>query len=171
MSQELIAYLDEHFRENSRQIAEIRQQLAETNGQIADLRQENTREFVSLRQEIADLRQENTREFVSLRQEIADVRQEVEDKARQTLIVLEGLRHEVHIIAEGYLGLHDIVKRFQTEQMSFDQFKVWIEPYFGNLKRRIEALEGWAERQNWDVTDAVRKLLGKPPLPPQVPAE
>jgi chromosome segregation ATPase len=167
MDQELIAYLDERFRETSQQIAELRE---ETTRQISGLREETTRQFeqVDRRFEQVDRRFE----------QVDDRFERAETTARQTLVVIEGLRHEVHIIAEGFIGLHEKLERYHTESTaSFDQVRVWIEPYYKLLDNRVNlldgrlsVLEGRADRQQGDVMEAVRRILGRPPLQPPVPS-
>lgn len=143
MDQELIAYLDERFRETTRQIAE--------------LREETVRRF----------------EQVDRRFEQVDDRFErAEATARQTLVVIEGLRHEVHIVAEGYLGLDEKLQRYHSESAaSFDQVRGWIEPYYRILDGRLSVMEGRADRQQEDVTEAIRRILGRPPLQPPVSSD
>jgi|SRR6476660_5710880 len=139
MDPDLIAYLDQRFRENAEQISSLRE---ETTQQISSLRKETLQRF-----EQVDRRFE-----------------QVEDTTRQTLILVEGLRSEVHLIAEGFLGLSDKIERWPSEAVVFDTAKGWIEPYYRDLDNRVRILEGRAERQQGDVLDAVRKMLGKPPL-------
>jgi hypothetical protein len=135
MDQELIAYLDERFRETSQQIAE--------------LREETTRQF-----EQVDHRFE-----------------QAETTARQTLVVLEGLRHEVHVVAEGFLGLHEKLERYRADSTaSFELVRGWIEPYYRMLDGRLSVMEGRADRQQGDVMEAVRRILARPPLQPPVPS-
>ncbi|HEX9942835.1 MAG TPA: hypothetical protein VGG03_12515 [Thermoanaerobaculia bacterium] len=150
IDQELIAYLDAHFRETSRQIAESRE---ETTQQITSLREENTQQIASLREEVASLREESTQRF-----------EQVEETTRQTLVLVEDLRDQVHVIAEGFLGLNERLDYQSTATLTFEQVRGWIEPYFRDLDRRVRILEGRSDRQQGDVMDAVRKILGKPPL-------
>ncbi|HEV7670986.1 MAG TPA: hypothetical protein VGS22_20910 [Thermoanaerobaculia bacterium] len=86
---------------------------------------------------------------------------------RHTNVLVESLRGDVHLIAEGFVGLSDRFNTFQSEAtLVFDQVKGWIEPYYRNLDGRLRVVEGRAERQQGDVLDAVRRMLGKPPLQP-----
>lgn len=156
MDQELIAYLDQHFRG-------IDERFRETWRQISDLREETTRQFerIDARFEQIDARFEQ----VDSRFAQVDARFErVEETARHTLVLVEGLRDEVRLIAEGMLGLSESVERYREDStLTIAQVKGWIEPYYKSLDGRIRILEGWAERQNWDVLEAVRRLLGKFP--------
>ncbi|HSK80847.1 MAG TPA: hypothetical protein VLQ45_30625, partial [Thermoanaerobaculia bacterium] len=93
--------------------------------------------------------------------------EQVEATARQTLVLFEGLRHEVHVIAEGFLGLNGQLERYYSEaKLSFEQVKAWIEPYYRDLGRRVSILEGGRDRMHEDVVEAVQRLLGRPPYQP-----
>jgi ABC-type transporter Mla subunit MlaD len=167
MDQELIAYFDQRFRETSQQISEATRQISdlreETARQISDLREETTRRFSETTQQISDFRKETAQQF-----ERVDARfEQVEATARQTLVLFEGLRHEVHVIAEGFLGLNGQLERYYSEaKLSFEQVKAWIEPYYRDLGRRVSILEGGRDRMHEDVVEAVQRLLGRPPYQP-----
>jgi len=157
MDQELIAFLEARFRETSQQIAKLRE---ETIGRF----------------EQVDSRFEK-----------------LEETTRYTLILVEGLHHEVHLVAESVLGMDEKIKRYHAEAtLTFDRFEEWIKPYYKDLHsrlhdqedrvqglgsrvhgldERLHILEGRADRQQGDVMDAIRNLLGKPPLPPPVTSD
>lgn len=167
MDQELIAYFDQRFRETS-------QQISEATRQISDLREETARRFSETAQQISDFRKETAQQFerVDARFEQVDARfEQVEATARQTLVLFEGLRHEVHVIAEGFLGLSGKMERYYSEaKLSFEQVRSWIEPYYTDLGRRVSILEGERARMHEDVVEAVQRLLGRPPYQPPRPA-
>ena len=164
MDHELIAYLDQHFRETSRQISDLRE---ETTRQIPDLREETSRQFADTNRQMSDFREETARQF-----ERIDARfEQVEATARQTVVLVEGLRHEAHVIAEGFLGLSDKLERYYIEaKFSFEQVKAWIDPYYRELNGRVRVLEGGRDRMHEDVVEAVQRLLGRPPYQPPSPA-
>lgn len=184
MDQELIAYLDRNFGEMSRQISDLREQVSGVRGEVSDVRGEvsDLREQVlGLRGEVSDLREETTRRFSETTQQISDLREEtnrqferidarfekVEETARQTLVLVEGLRHEAHLIAEGYLGLNEKLDRYHSEaKLSFNQVKGWIEPYYTDLGTRVAIIERGRDRVHDDVAKAIHKLLGRPPYQP-----
>jgi methyl-accepting chemotaxis protein len=155
LSQDLIAYLDARFSETSQQIAATQQQIAATQQQI-----------VATQQQIASLREETAQEFEQVKQRFEQVDQrfeQVETTARQTVVLVEGLRHELHVMAEGFLGLNERVERYAEEsRLSFSKVQAWIAPYFKNLDGRVKILEEWAERQQWDVVESVRRILHRP---------
>ena len=148
MDRELIAYLDTHFQ----QVDGRFQLLTERFEQLDERFQQIDRRF----------------ETIDRRLETIEGRlQGLDDSVRQTNVLVEALRSDVHLIAEGSVGLNDRFERFQSEAtLVFDQVKGWIEPYYRNLDGRLKIVEGRAERQQGDVLDAVRRMLGKPPLQP-----
>ena len=103
-------------------------------------------------------------EQIDRRFEKIDERLDALDTAiRHTNVLVEGLRADVHLIAEGFVGMNDRFNTFQSEAtLVFDQVKGWIEPYYRNLDGRLRVVEGRAERQQGDVLDAVRRMLSKP---------
>ena len=103
-------------------------------------------------------------ERIDRRFEKIDERLDALDTAiRHTNVLVEGLRGDVHLIAEGFVGMNDRFNTFQSEAtLVFDQVKGWIEPYYRNLDGRLRVVEGRAERQQGDVLDAVRRMLSKP---------
>ena len=143
MEQELVVFLSEHFREISQK--------------IVSLREETMQHF-----ERIDARFEQ----VDARFEQVDARFErVEATARQTVVLIEGLRHEVHLIAEAFLGVGDKLDLYRNEsRLSIDNVKDWMAVPFRELDNRIRYLEGPKERRYEDVMNEVRRSLGKPPL-------
>ncbi len=117
---------------------------------------ETAEQFSTLRQETRQQSQAPRRNFGF---------QRIDDTTRQTQVLVEGLQGEVRLIAEGFVGLNEKLDRVHAEAtLVFDEVKGWIEPYYRNLDGRVRVLEGRADRQQGDVLDAVRKLLGRPPL-------
>ena len=99
----------------------------------------------------------------------------VEETGRHTLVVVEGLRHELHVVAEGFLGLSE---RLEEAQRELAKPPTWFDPYFRELDKRIEGvarrvstLEAYVEQRQGDIMDAVRKILGRPPLNPSPAVE
>jgi chromosome condensin MukBEF ATPase and DNA-binding subunit MukB len=135
---DLIAYLDQRFRESA--------------AQTAALREETVQQFTAVRTEAAEFRQETAQQFAAVRAEAAEFRQEtaqrfqqVEDTARHTLVLVEGLHGSVDLLAEGYGALNERLERLQKEVALLPgQIKVWIEPYLKNLDGRVRTLEGSA---------------------------
>jgi ABC-type transporter Mla subunit MlaD len=126
MDQQLIAFLDERFRETLQQIAGLRTEIDQ-------------------RFERVDQRFE-----------------EAAETARHTVVLVEGLRHEVQLVAEGYMGLNEKLASYQSGiDVRFSQVQASIEPYYRDLNNRVAILEERAERQRGDVMDAIRNLVLK----------
>jgi soluble lytic murein transglycosylase-like protein len=172
---ELIAYLDQRFRESAEQTEALRQetaqQFAAVRAETAELRQEMTQQFTAVRAEAAEFRQETTQQFAAVRAEAAEFRQEtaqrftavstetaelrqettqrfqqVDETARHTLVLVEGLRGDIELLAEGFGGLNERLERIQKEVTLLPgQIKVGIEPFLKNLDGRVRILEGRAE--------------------------
>ena len=103
MDQELIAYLDERFRETSQQ--------------ITSLREEMDRRFdgVDQRFEQVDQRFEQVdRRFEQVEDRVTQLATEV----RHTQVTIEGLRGEIRILAEGAFGLSE---RQETHESKVDR--------------------------------------------------
>jgi chromosome segregation ATPase len=114
-------------------------------------------DFGSLRQEVGTLGQDVGTlrlDFGSLRQEVGSVRQEISGLAqdlregiaegkRHTGVLVQGLRHELQLVAEG-LQMH-VEQRHQEDRRYMDhQFRetrALIHLSYGQLNERIEGLE------------------------------
>jgi hypothetical protein len=213
MDQALIAYFDERFRENAQHVTqEISQQIqvlrvetfqqfqelrAETSQQFQELRVETSQQFQGLRaetsQQFQELRAETSQQFQELREETSRRFDKAESSARQTLVVVEDLRDEVHLVAEAFLGLSQRVERLEDQgTLSFETVQGWMEPFFKSaeergreldarsaqldvpvkdLDNRVRVLEGWAGRQGETVMESTARMVSryraKPPLPPE----
>ena len=146
MDQEMMAYLGERFSELTKQITE-----------------------------------ETAQQFAKLREEMFSRFERGEERARRTVVLVEDSRYKLDLVAEGVMGANDRLDRYRTEaRIEFNQAKGWIEPYYRELDGRVrnldnrmdcvdarlQFLEDLAERQKGDAYNALRKMLGKPPLPP-----
>lgn len=81
--------------------------------------------FTETAQQITSFREEASRRFEQIESRL----QRMEDTDRHTLVVIEGLRHEMQLVAEGVLGLDERLQRYHSEStLAFDQVKGWIEP-------------------------------------------
>ncbi len=138
MDTELIAYLDARFERIDQRFERIDQRFEQVDQRF---------ERIDQRFETVESRLEG-----------------LETAIRHTNVLIEGLRSDVHLIAEGSVSLYDRVERFQSEAtLVFDQVKGWIEPYYRNLDSRLKIVEGRVEREkDVDVLDSVRRMLGKP---------
>jgi len=90
MDQELIAYLDERFRESARHAESLHQ---ENMQQITGLRLETNQRFEKMEE-----RQDRT-----------------ETEIRRAQVMVEGLRGEIQLVAEGVSGLGEKQRSFRRE--------------------------------------------------------
>ena len=101
----------------------------------------------------------------------------VETSVRHTQILVEGVRSDLRLVAEGVMGFSERLEAFQSENLRrFDEIRALLTPVhqtlFGriqsvdfdvqNLDRRVKILEGRADRQTGDVIEAIRQKFGKP---------
>jgi chromosome segregation ATPase len=134
MDQELIAYLDQRFREAAQQIASLRDEM---NGRF---------EQVNGRFEQSDGRFDR-----------------LERAIRETQITVEGLRSDVQQVAEGVIGVSERLESTRVEMAKgFDGIEERIAPFYTDLNRRVTFLEGWAERKDQDAIEVIRKTFGRP---------
>ena len=113
MDQELIAYFDERF-------SRIDERFREASQQIGSLRDE----------------------FVSFREETTQNFGRVDEEIRQVHVVVEGLRDEVHVVAEGVSGFNEQLSDFRTEvSREFDDVRGLVGSTYTELDRRIRPLE------------------------------
>ena len=116
-------------------------------------------------EQAAGLRAEMTQQIAALQEQMDRRFAGMEDTVRHTHILVEDLRHKLQILAEGYIGLNDKLDRYHNEStVAFEQVQGWIEPYYRILDGRLRVMESRAERQDGDVFEAVRRILGRPPL-------
>jgi uncharacterized protein (DUF885 family) len=168
MDQELISFLDERFRQATRDFAALLRE------EIAALRQEMSREIAGLRQEmsggIAGLRQEMSGEIAGLRQE-TDQRfaridrefAEVKDGIRQTQVMVEASRGDIKLLAEGIIGEGEKLQAFRGEvALLLDEVKGAIFPYYRSIEHRVRQLEERAAREGQDPLELIRQRFGKP---------
>jgi uncharacterized coiled-coil protein SlyX len=151
MNSELVAFLDQRF--------------SALGQQITTLREETAVRFERIEQRV---------DALEARMAALEARLDgLDERSRQTLVMLEGIRHEVRLIAESFVGLNDRVDRFQSEAtLVFDLVRVRIEASSKNLDGRLKVLEGQAERRHLSALEQVKLLLGRGtgPLEPS-PAE
>jgi tetrahydromethanopterin S-methyltransferase subunit G len=101
----------------------------------------------------------------------------VEAESRQTRVLVEGLRGDIHLLGEGVMGVSERLEKHQDETArGFQEVKAMLAPYYRNLdgralsleddvqhlNRRVKLLENKADRQTGDVLDAIRKKFGPP---------
>src|ERR1700681_1883314 len=161
MDQELIAYLDERFRETSRQIESLREATTqqfdvsreETTQQISALRKETTQQIGGLREEFVGFGEETTKQIGSLREEFVGFRVEttqrferleerMDERFRHTGMEIEALRGDIRQVADGVMGAHDSLGALDKKVAAeFKEVRASIRAPFENLDKRVRVLE------------------------------
>jgi DNA repair ATPase RecN len=137
MDQELIAYLDERFRETSRQIEGVRE--------------ENT-------QQLAAFREETLRRLASLRSEMMQRLEPLCDNVRHTRIEVEGLPHEINEVSETVGVVHERLGIFWREvNERLDEVREAARVPL-DIRTRVRDLESWAAKAGLDPIENCRQL-------------
>jgi len=150
MDQELIAYLDQRF-------GAIDQRFGTLDQRLKDLRWEMNQRF----------------EKVDERFDQADGRfDSLEERVHLSGVVVESLRDELRVVAEGFMGYSDQMEKHSAEvDRKLDDLKALIGPTYRSLeqktdsqvtelKRRVVVLEERAARETRDILDVVREKYG-----------
>jgi predicted nuclease with TOPRIM domain len=117
MDTELIAYLDERFRETSQQIRELRE---ETSQEIQGFREETSQRF-----DTVDKRLE-----------------QMDEQLRLTGVRVESLEGKVQVVAEGVTGVDEKLKDFrETVHLEFRDSRVQTSLFLKTMSERVRALE------------------------------
>lgn len=149
MDQELIVYLDERFREASQQLAGFRQEMDERF-------REASQQLVDFRVEIL---QETSQQLAGLRKEMDERFKEVNETARQTLVLVEGLRDEIHLVAEAFLGADERVTRLEkSEALTIETVTGMVEPYFKSIDERGRELDARSAQIDVPVKDLQNRV-------------
>jgi chromosome segregation ATPase len=163
MDQELISFLDQRFREASRQVEGLREETMQRFEQVdRRFEQIDTRfEQVDRRFEQIDVRFEQ----VDRRFEQVDRRFErVDEGIRHTRIEIEGLRGDIQAVAEGFMGLDERLVAFRADVATdFREVQSSVRPPFEHLDNRLRTLEIRAENEAKDPMVVIREKFGKRP--------
>jgi predicted nucleic acid-binding Zn-ribbon protein len=96
--------------------------------------------------------------FRATTEQISGLRQEV----RQTHVVVEGLRGEIQLLAEGLIGMEEKLQSFRNEvSFQFNEVRKSIELPFKNLDVRVSFLEERAALEGQAPLDIIRERYGK----------
>jgi uncharacterized protein YukE len=99
------------------------------------------------------------------RKEVDERFEEVNKTTRQTLVIVEDLRDEIHLVAEAFLGTDERVQRLENaELLTFDTAKGWVEPFFKSIEERGRELDARSVQLDVPVKDLdnrVRVLEGR----------
>jgi hypothetical protein len=171
MDQELIAYLDQRFRESNEQLASLREEMAQ---QTSSLREEMAQQTASVREEMTGLREETIQRTASLREEMTSFRVETlrrfdrtDEAIRHLHVEVEGVRGEVRLLAEGIASVEEKMSSFRRQVAGdIEGVRDLVRPAYSSLDDRLRLLENWRERKERDPMDVIRERfnLGKGPF-------
>jgi hypothetical protein len=88
--------------------------------------------------------------FGGLERQITDLREETRTSVRQTHVMLEGLRSDLHMVAEGVMAGSETLAAFKAEVgRRFNDLEQRIgAPFYRELSERVHHLEEWVETKN-----------------------
>jgi predicted nucleic acid-binding Zn-ribbon protein len=117
MDQDLIAYLDQRFRETVETLRMHTGEMVET------LRAHTDERFRETSQQIQELR----------------------DEVRYTQVRVEDLQGQIRLVAEGVAGVGERLESFRTDvRQEFDEVRGLIQQSYSDLDRRVQVLEAKA---------------------------
>jgi chromosome segregation ATPase len=169
MDQELIAYLEERFRENSRQIMEgvrsevgtVREEIGTVRGEVGTVREEVGTirgEVGTVHGEIGSLRQE----MVSRFEQVDEALRENRDEIRHTQIVMESMRSDLQGVAEGVLSTNQRIDALREEMdQKVTEVRNILQLSHTDANKRVRSLEEWRKRVGEDPVPRFRKKSAK----------
>ena len=87
----------------------------------------------------------------------------VEEAVRHTHIVVEGMRGDLRLVAEGVIGSNERQDRIQSEILiRLKDVEALIRPSYPVLDLRLKVLESWKERTDRDPVEIVKERFGRP---------
>jgi chromosome segregation ATPase len=164
MDPELRAYLEEQrttlqdlrgdFRELRSDFQELKSDLQEQKEQF----QEQKNQL----QEQGNQLQEQKLQLQELRTYVEERFQKVEDSDRHTRILVEGLRGDFRLLAEGFVGFQESWQADKAELLrEIGDVKSLVRQSYSDHNRRVTELESWRERRDRDPFAVIRGWLGK----------
>jgi len=154
MDQELISYLDKRF-------GEINERFDAVETDIKGLKMD-TKE---LKDDVRELKKD-TSELKKDTKELKDEVRELKKDAHETRILLEDLRGDVQMIAEGLAtGFDEGLKPLRSEyDDKIEEVRSLNRLSYSDLQRRVTVLEDWKERlAGTDPVAMVRERFGLKP--------
>jgi archaellum component FlaC len=121
MDEELVRYLDQRFGQVDRRFTAIDQRFDQVDQRFVETDQRFTRidqRFDEMNQRFAAMDQR----FTGIDQRIDEVDQRFDEVKRHTGVLVEGLRHEIHLVAEG-LAMHVQVQHAQEREYHDQQHR------------------------------------------------
>lgn len=103
-----------------------------------------------------------SQQIEGLRGEMSEQTSGLRDENRHTRVVMEGLRSDIQLLAEGVIGNGEkfMVHESATHR-ALEEMKATLAPYYRDLNVRVTRLEEWADRHGRDVLEVIREKHGK----------
>src|SRR4029077_19570948 len=134
MDKELIAYLEERFREIHQQFQGLRE---DTGQQIQGLREETAQQFQGLRKEMIE-------------------------SDRHTRVLVEHLHGDLQLVAKVVQGVIEQLNSFKAEvAREFQETRRMIEQPYREIDTRVRDLEIWRERTHGNALELLRERFGR----------
>jgi hypothetical protein len=173
MDQELIAYLDERFGKLDERFREADERFDErflvTDERFGKFDERFDKLDERLRETNESIRRVDERimrEFQDFREETFSRFEKADETARQTLVLVEDIRHQIHLVAEGYRVCDDKLAKIENDREHYTR-SIHMEDPVKDLDNRVSILEGWVARHQDAVGESIRKLtVVKPSQPP-----
>jgi hypothetical protein len=109
-----------------------------------------------------ELREEMSKALGGLREEVFEGMEGLREENRLTRVLVEGLRSDLQLTAEGLFGLSERMTNHEMEvQRSLNELKALIISPYQGLDCRVRVLEERADRQRRDVFEVLREKFGK----------
>jgi hypothetical protein len=110
--------------------------------------------FGDTSRQIETMREETSRQ-------IGTMREEVMESIRHTRVMVEGVRSDLQLLAEGMMGTNESLGVFRTEvaqELKEVRSLIGLLPY-PTLESRVHKLEVWRETRERDPLDIIRERL------------
>jgi hypothetical protein len=113
-------------------------------------------------QQIEGFRGEISQQIEGLREEMYQRMVGLQEEIRHTRVVMEGLRSDIQLIAEGLMDTRErFVKHEADMERHLEEMKSFIALPYRELNTRLSLLEVRAERQERDAMEVIREKFGK----------
>lgn len=147
MDQELMAYLEERFRESSREMRSFREETMSRFEQVDEAIRQN-REAIRQNREAT----EQNREAI----------QQNKDEIRYTQIMVEGLRSDLQGVAEGVLSNTQRIDALREDmKQEVGEVRKTLDSSYKDISKRVRSLEEWRKQMSEDPAPRLRKNSGK----------
>ncbi|HYU34548.1 MAG TPA: hypothetical protein VEW48_20545 [Thermoanaerobaculia bacterium] len=126
---------------------------------LEESRQEMKEQVGGLRGEVGGLREESRQRFERMEGQIEGLREGV----RHTQILVEDMRGEIRLLAEGMMGFDHTTKTSLIEvHRKLDDLTTLVTPLYRRIDERVSHLEAREGEKARDVMELIRERYGMP---------